>query len=332
VIITRTPFRISLFGGGTDYPVWYEKDLGSVLAATINKYCYVTTRYLPPFFDHRYRIRYTFREETQTLDEIKHPSVRECLRFLGIEHGIEMVHTSDLPAQSGLGSSSSFTVGFLNALYALLGKIPTKRQLALDAIHVEQDILKENVGSQDQTLAAFGGFNKIEFGGEKKFYVRPVTVGPEKIELLRSHLMLFFTHFSRNASDIAAEQIRNTPSRSSDLKRMHEMVGQAMEILNGRTEDLAKMGRLLHDSWQIKRGLSKLITTPYIDEIYQAALDAGALGGKLLGAGGGGFILFFVPPEAQPRIKERLKQLLYVPFRFESLGSQIILYAPQDFF
>ena len=205
MIITRTPFRISFFGGGTDYPVWYKENGGAVISTTINKYCYISCRYLPPFFDHKYRIRYTSREETQNVSEIEHPSVRECIKFLNLEKGIEMVHTSDIPAQSGVGSSSAFTVGYINALYALKGKMMTKRQLASDAIHIEQDILKENVGSQDQVAAAFGGLNKIEFGGEKDFYVSPITIGKEKLDFLQDHLMLFFTGFSRNASDIADE-------------------------------------------------------------------------------------------------------------------------------
>ncbi|MFH1996545.1 MAG: kinase [Candidatus Omnitrophota bacterium] len=332
MIITRTPFRISLFGGGTDYPVWYRENGGAVIGTTINKYCYISCRYLPPFFNFRYRIRYTFKEEVNDVSEIKHPSVRECLNYLGIQHGVEMVHTSDLPAQSGLGSSSSFTVGFLNSLFALTGKIPTKRQIARDAIHIEQDIIRENVGSQDQTFAAFGGLNKIEFGGEKNFYVRPITISQEKVNLLQDHLMLYFTGFSRNASEIAAEQIKNSSSKKAQLTRMQELVGEAMEVLNGRPEDITKIGKLLHETWQMKRELTKLITTSTIDAIYNEAIRAGALGGKLLGAGGGGFMLFFAAPEAQPAVKEKLKDLLYVPFRFETMGTQVIMYSTQDFF
>lgn len=213
MIITKTPFRISFFGGGTDYPVWYEKNGGSVLSTTINKYCYILCRYLPQFFSYKYRIRYTLREETRTIEEIKHPSVRECLKFLDIKEGVEMVHTSDLPAMSGIGSSSAFTVCFLHSLYALIGKIVNKRQLALDAIHVEQDLIKENVGSQDQTAAAFGGLNRIDFGGESKIAVQPITISQNKLDLLQNNLMLFFTGFSRTASTIAGEQIKQTPSK-----------------------------------------------------------------------------------------------------------------------
>ena len=328
MIISRTPFRVSFFGGGTDYPVWYEKNGGAVLSATIDKYCYITTRFLPQFFNFKYRIRYTTREEVRDISEIAHPSVRECLKFLNINNGVEMIHTGDLPAQSGTGSSSAFTVGFLNSLYALSGRMATKRQLALDAIHVEQDLIRENVGSQDQTSAAFGGVNKIEFGGERKIFVQPITIGPEKINMLQSHLMLFFTGFSRTASDIAREQIKQTPSKEKELTIMKQMVDEAVNILNGNR--ISDFGRLLDESWKIKRGLTDRISNSQIDNIYDAGIRAGALGGKLCGAGGGGFILFFAPPENQSRIKEALNGFLSVPFHFESLGSQIIFHNVQD--
>jgi D-glycero-alpha-D-manno-heptose-7-phosphate kinase len=332
MIITRTPFRISFFGGGTDYPDYYREHGGTVLSTTINKYCYITCRYLPPFFDYKYRIRYSYREETQNVSEIKHSSVRECLNFLQIDKGIEMVHTSDIPAQSGIGSSSAFTVGFLNALYALKGKMITKRQLARDSIHLEQDILKEHVGSQDQVAAAFGGFNKIEFGGEREFFVYPVTFDEEKLGLLQKNLMLFFTGFSRNASEIAEEQIKKISSKKGELKTMEEMVDEAVNILNGNPDGFREFGKLLNESWKLKRSLTPLISTGRIDEIYEDALGAGALGGKLLGAGGGGFILFFVPMEDQAGVKDKLRGLLHVPFNFETLGSQVVLYATQDFY
>ncbi len=332
MIITKTPFRISFFGGGTDYPVWYREYGGAVLITTINKYCYINCRYLPPFFDYKYRIRYSFREETANLSEIKHPSVRECIRFLGLDNGIEMVHTSDIPAQSGIGSSSAFTVGFLNALYALEGKIVTKRQLAASAIHVEQEIIKENVGSQDQVAAAFGGFNKMEFGSENEFNVYPVTINKKKLESLQNNLLLFFTGFQRNAHDIAEEQIKRTQDRYKELKRMHEMVDEAIDILNGSSSDTADFGRLLHETWMLKRSLTNKISTPQIDKIYENALAAGALGGKLLGAGGGGCILFYVEPQKQPDVKKKLRNLTHIPFKFENIGSQIIYYEPDTDF
>ncbi len=332
MIITRTPFRISFFGGGTDYPQWYEEHGGTVLSTTINKYCYISCRYLPPFFPYKYRIRYTSREEINQISEIKHPSVKECLNFLEIDRGIEMVHTSDIPARSGVGSSSAFTVGFLSALNALKGKMVTQRALARDAIHVEQKLLKENVGSQDQVAAAFGGFNKIDFGGNRNFYVQPITISQEKLDLFQSHLMLFFTGFSRTASDIAKKQIASISSKKSELRIMKEMVNEAISLINGKDSGIMEIGKLLHESWNIKKNLTDLISNSKIEEIYDTAIGAGAKGGKLLGAGGGGFILFFASPEVQPVIKEKLKDLLYVPFGFENLGSQIIMYATQDLY
>jgi D-glycero-alpha-D-manno-heptose-7-phosphate kinase len=221
MIISKTPFRISFFGGGTDYPIWYEENGGAVLATSINKYCYISLRYLPPFFEHKSRIIYSKVEYVKNVGQIQHPSVRECLRYMKIKQGVEIHHDGDLPARTGIGSSSSFTVGLLHALYALKNIVPAKRQLALDAINVEQNILKENVGSQDQVLAVFGGFNLLEFGGPTNFQVHPITINQERSELLESHLMLFFTGFSRNASEIAAEQIRKTPSNKKELKMIH---------------------------------------------------------------------------------------------------------------
>jgi len=249
---------------------------------------------------------------------------------MNLDYGVEIHHNADLPAMSGLGSSSAFTVGLLNVLHALKGELTTKRQLALEAIHVEQDMIKENVGSQDQTTAAFGGFNLIEFGGRRKIWVRQITLEQSKMDLLQSHLMLFFTGFPRNASEIAGEQIRRTPENKKELRAMMEMAEEAIKILNGSQDRLTDFGRLLHESWMIKRSLTPRITTSTIDEIYEGALKAGALGGKLLGAGGGGFMLLFVQPEIQQKIKEKLNKLLYVPFDFHDLGSQIVYYAPEQ--
>ena len=327
MIISRTPFRISFFGGGTDYPVHYKKHGGAVLATSINKYCYITCRYLPPFFKHKHHIVYSKIELTKNISEIQHPAVRETLRHMNIEKGVEIHHDGDLPARAGLGTSSSFTVGAINALYALKGKIVTKRQLSLDAIHIEQNRIKENVGSQDQIAAAFGGFNKIEFNGEEEFRVQPIILTSEKLQHLQNHMMLFFTGFSRTASNIAKEQIRKTPDRKKELTRMTEMVDEAIGILNENDTDLTDFGKLLHENWMIKRNLTDKITNNAIDKIYHDALNAGAIGGKLLGAGGGGFILFFVEPEKQEKVKKKLNNLLYVPFKFEKLGSQIVYYT-----
>jgi D-glycero-alpha-D-manno-heptose-7-phosphate kinase len=332
MIISRTPFRISFFGGGTDYPVWYREHGGAVLSTTFNKYCHVSCRYLPPFFDYKYLIRYRIREETKTIAEINHPAVRECLNFMGDDRGVEIIYTGDVPGQSGIGSSSAFTVGLLNALSALKGQMTTKRQLARDAIHIEQKMIQENVGAQDQVATSFGGFNRIDFGGSSDFYVTPVTVNKERRDLLQSHLMLFFTGFSRLASDIAAEQIKQTPNKTAELNRMKEMVGDAISILAMRDNDITDFGKLMHEGWSLKKRLSPLVTTSGVDAIYEAAQREGAIGGKLLGAGGGGFILLFVRPEAQARVREKLGSLVHVPFSFEELGSQVVLYSTQNIY
>ena len=326
MIISRTPFRVSFFGGGTDYDGWFRENKGAVLATTIDKYCYITCRYLPPFFEHKSRIIYSKIEHAHGIDDIDHPSVREVLRFLKINDGIEIHHDGDLPARTGLGSSSAFTVGLLNSLYALKGKMTTKEQLAREAIHIEQDMIKENVGCQDQTLAAYGGFNYIEFGGSNHLLVRQMTLPPEKSNALQNHLMLFFTGFARTASRIARHQIKNIPNKKSELARMYEMVHEAVAILNGK--DLSAFGKLLDESWKLKRTLSEKVSTSHIDELYAAARRAGALGGKLLGAGGGGFILLFVEPGKKAKVRAALKGLLEVPVKFEGLGSQIIFYQP----
>jgi D-glycero-alpha-D-manno-heptose-7-phosphate kinase len=330
MIISRTPFRISFFGGGTDYPVWYREHGGAVLSTTFNKYCHISCRYLPPFFDYKYLIRYRVREETKTISDINHPSVRECLTFSGIKGGVEIIYTADIPAQSGVGSSSAFTVGLLNALAALNGQMITKRKLARDAIHVEQEMIKENVGTQDQVATSFGGFNRIDFGGSSDFYVTPVTLDKRRLDVLQSHLMLFFTGFSRTASDIAAEQIKQTPNKKAELMRMKETVDEAVAILGLPENDIADFGKLMHESWKIKKSLSALVTTSEIDSIYEIARREGAIGGKILGAGGGGFMLLFADPDAHTRIRQKLAPLLYVPFAFEELGSQLVLYSTES--
>lgn len=326
MIITRTPFRISFFGGGTDYPVWFENNGGVVISASINKYCYITCRYLPPFFEHKHRIIWTKVESVKHTEEIQHPAVNAALKFFNIQEGMEIHHDGDLPARTGLGSSSSFAVGIIHALHALKGRIVSKRRLALEAIYLEQELLKENVGCQDQVAAAFGGFNKIEFGGSQKITINPIPLTVERLDLFQNHLMLFFTGFSRTASEIAAEQIKNTPNKTVELTALRDMVGESLKILSG-SGTFDDFGKLLDESWQIKKTLSSQISNSHIDEIYQAAKEAGALGGKLLGAGGGGFILFFVKPELRPKVREKLKDLLYVPIKFENSGSQLIYYG-----
>ena len=327
MIISRTPFRISFFGGGTDYPIWFKENGGAVLGTSIDKFCYINCRHLPPFFEHKHRIAYSQIETVQNIEEIRHPAVRETMRFIGANEGMEIHHDGDLPARTGLGSSSAFTVGFLHALYAFKGIMTPKLQLAKEAIYIEQNMLKENVGSQDQVLAAFGGLKRVNFSSGDHIDVQPITLKPERLELFQDHLMLIFTGFSRTASQIAEEQIKETPNKKRELAEMHQMVDEAINILTGNN-DLEDFGKLLHESWQLKRSLTSKITNPFIDYIYETALNAGATGGKLLGAGGGGFILLFVKPEIQPKVKESLPGLLEVPFSFEDQGSKIIFCEP----
>lgn len=324
MVITKTPFRISFLGGGTDHPAWYKENGGAVLSAAIDKYCYITCRHLPPFFKYKHRIVYSQREQANNLDEIDHPSVRETMRFFNIDSGLEIHHDGDLPAKSGLGSSSSFTVGLANALSAMSGETKNKRQLALDAIHIEQNMIKESVGSQDQTAAAFGGLNRIDFGGKREISVKPLLLSPNRLEDLQNHLMLFFTGLSRDASKVSKEQIKNIKNKNAELKKMHGLVDEGESILTNSRKGLDEFGKLLNENWKIKKSLSSKITNPYLDDIYGTGIRAGALGGKLLGAGGGGFILFFARPETQKKIKSKLKNLLFVPFRFDYLGSQVI--------
>jgi D-glycero-alpha-D-manno-heptose-7-phosphate kinase len=325
MIISRTPFRVSFFGGGTDYPVWFKEHTGAVLATTINKYCYITCRWLPPFFSHTSRIVWSRIELVKDREEIQHPAVREVLSFLDIREGVELHHEGDLPARTGLGSSSAFTVGVLNALYGLNGVMAGREQLAREALHIEQDRLKEHVGCQDQVMAAFGGFNRVDFWGERNFRVSPIMIAADRLELLQNHLMLFFTGLSRDASEIAADQISTIPQRVQELTVMQQMVDESIRILNG-PGDLVEFGRLLEEGWKLKRRLSDKISTPHIDAMYETAQRAGCVGGKLLGAGGGGFLLLFVRPEEQQRVRIELKGLLEVPFRFETVGAQVIFY------
>lgn len=327
MVITRTPFRISFFGGGTDYPIWYKENGGVVISTTIDKHCYISCRRLPPFFEYRHRIVYSKAETVNEIDQIIHPAVREILRFMDVKEGLEIHHDGDLPARSGIGSSSSFTVGLLHTLYALRGQMVTKEKLAIESIHIEHNMIKENVGSQDQIAAAFGGFNKITFNADNSFKVNPVILNKDRLQFFKKHLMLFFTGFPRVASEIVKEQIDGIHKIKKELSTIHQMVDVAISILT-RNSDLDAFGNLLHESWKIKRSLSNKVSNEHIDEIYEAARNAGALGGKILGAGSGGFMLIFARPENQESIKNKLKKLLLVPFDFESLGSQVVVYSP----
>ena len=326
MVISRTPFRISFFGGGTDYPIWFRDNGGAVLGTTIDKYAYITCRYLPPFFKHKFRIVYSQMENVKSINDIDHPSVRECIRFSGIKSGLEIHHDSDLPARSGLGSSSTFTVGMLNCLNALKMKYASKEELAKDAIYVEQVKIGENVGNQDQIHTAYGGFNYIDFCKNGTFSVKPVIIKTETISNLQEHCLLFFTGFSRISTEISSEQIKKTPDKIKELSIMQKMVKDALNILNGKSASIDDFGRLLHENWKLKRSLTDKISNESINHIYEVARKAGAYGGKLLGAGGGGFILFIAKPEFHENIKQKLNHLLYVSFKFENDGSSIIFY------
>lgn len=325
MIITRTPFRLSLFGGGTDFPSWYKDNGGVVLSTTIDKYCYISCRFLPPFFNHKHRIVYSKTESVSDIDEIQHPAVRETFRFMNVKEGLELHHDGDLPARSGIGSSSAFTVGLLHALYGLSGKIVSKKRLALESIHIEQKMIKENVGSQDQVAAAFGGLNKILFKGDQNIEVIPMTISEKRLNDFQDHLILFFTGLTRYASDIEKEKFEKISGKKKQMDRLCEMTESAIDILNSEG-DFDDFGRMLHESWIIKKSMSAQVSTSNIDAIYDVALKNGAIGGKLLGAGGGGFILFYVKPRKRQMVKQKLAHLLNVPFRFDSLGSQIIYY------
>ncbi len=323
MIISRTPFRISFFGGGTDYPEWYLDNGGCVLSTAIDRYCWIFCRYLPPFFEHRLRIVYSNIELCQKADEVRHPAVRETLRFLRFTDGVEILHNGDMPARSGMGSSSSFTVGLLHALYALKGESPDARRLALESIHIEQEMIRETVGSQDQFCASFGGLNKIIFHAAGEIEVLPLLLPDTRKKELNNHLMLFYTGIRRTASDVAATYVKTLKKKKKLLSQMREMVEQGVSIL-ADGGDITRFGHLLHESWMAKRELGPEVSSPAIDNLYRLSLENGAIGGKIVGAGGGGFILLFVTPENQPGIREKLKHLIYVPFGFESEGSRII--------
>ena len=323
MIVSRTPFRISFFGGGTDFPAWYQRHGGTVLATSIDKYCYLTCRYLPPFFEHKYRMVWSKIEACRTLEEVTHPAVRAVVKFLNMERGLEIHHVGDLPARSGMGSSSSFTVGLLHALYALKGRMPSKSQLAMEAIRIEQEVLQENVGSQDQVSAAYGGLNRITFLPHGEVAVVPVTLTRERINELNQNLMLFYTGIARTSSEITESFSADVEARKRQLRIMKDLVEEAVTVLNSDC-DITAFGELLHEAWEAKRTLSGNVSNAEIDSMFELAYKAGAVGGKITGAGGGGFLLLFVPPERQERVRQALNKFLNVPFKFEFSGSQII--------
>ena len=327
MIITQVPFRMSFFGGGTDFPQFYNEYGGKVLSTTIDKYCYVSVRHLPPFFDYANNIAYSIRECTKTVEEIKHPAIREAMKFLDM-HDLSLSYDADLPARSGLGSSSSFAVALLMAFYALKGKYADKRRLAEEAVYLERVLCGESGGEQDQIAAAYGGFNKIEFRGDG-FAVNPVVLSNEKKQRLNQRLLLFFTGFSRFSFSIQAQHEKAIGKNPGQLLEMLSLVDQGEKILV--SGDLDDFGRLLDHTWRLKRGLNAAVSTDTIDGLYDAAKKAGALGGKLLGAGGGGFLLLYVQPEKQEAVRRALGQLKEIPFRFETGGARVLYYAPEDY-
>lgn len=327
MIITRTPFRISFFGGGTDFPEWFIKNDGAVLTSAIDKYCYISCRKLPPFFEYKYRIVWSRIELVNDKSDIFHPSVRETLKFLDDDNSYEISHNADLPARSGLGSSSSFTVGLLNALYAIRGQIVENTKLADEAIHIERNLNKEAVGYQDQIIASYGGFNKIIFNKNQSYTVKPIVIARSRLQDLEGNLMLFFTGFSRFSSDITEKHVQNINKNDLILEKMHELVDISIELLQGE-KDISNFGHLMHETWGLKKTLSSAVSTTEIDDIYNKGIKNGAIGGKILGAGGGGFILFYVPKDQQEKVRRSLKDLIHVPFTFENSGSKVVLYQP----
>lgn len=325
MIITRTPYRISFFGGGTDYKAWYSEHGGAVLSTTIDKYCYISLRRMPPFLGNKYLVFWSQMEKVNRREDIQHAGVRGCLEFLDIDDGIEVNHAGDLPARSGLGSSSAFTVGMLSALHALRGEVPSGAQLANEAIKVEQEVLRETVGIQDQIACAWGGLNMIEINREGDYGIVPILLSAERRAVLESHLMLFFTGIQRHASEIAKVQMERSDRNDDYLQSIAAQVPEGIKLL--REGDLNGFGDLLDYAWRFKRRLSDKISSPEIDAIYDSAIKAGALGGKVIGAGGGGFMLLYVPLKRQDAVREALRGLIDIPVRFENGGSQIVLNA-----
>ncbi|MBU9724624.1 MULTISPECIES: GHMP family kinase ATP-binding protein [Diplocloster] len=328
MIITKTPFRMSFFGGGTDFPEFYQKNGGSVISTTFDKYCYVTVRHLPRFFEYKTHLTYSRMEYVNSYEEIEHPAIREAMKYLDM-HEIRLTYESDLPARSGLGTSSSFAVGMLNSFYALKGKYADKRKLADDAIYLERVLCDEAGGVQDQIAASFGGFNRINFNSNG-YTVNPIIISPERKRKLNQNLMLFFTGFSRFSADIQISTQKALKSKEEQLLEMLDLVDKAEQVLTSDS-DLDEFGRMLDYTWNLKRGITDSISSDSINGIYKKAMEAGALGGKLLGAGGGGFLLFYVTPEYRKSVRTALNDLLYVPFQFENEGTRVIYYAAEAY-
>lgn len=329
MIITKTPFRMSFFGGGTDMESFFIENGGSVLSTTFDKYCYVNVRHLPRFFDYSTELSYSKTERVTSVDDIQHPAIRNAMKFLDM-HELRLTYEADLPARSGLGTSSSFAVGMLNAFYALKGKYADKKKLADEAIYLERNLCNEAGGWQDQIAASYGGFNRINFGPDG-YEVLPIIISPERKKQLNNNLMMFFTGFVRFSSDVQKKNNVTAEEKKTQLKEMLSLVDKAEKILTNKKTDLDEFGRLLDYTWQLKKQTGSTISTSDIDKYYKKGIEAGALGGKLLGAGGGGFLVFYVQPEKQELVKESMKDLMYIPFEFEDGGTRVIHYSPEAY-
>lgn len=330
MIITKTPFRMSFFGGGTDMEEYFRENGGAVLSTTFDKYCYVNVRHLPRFFDYSTELSYSKTERVTDTEEIQHPAIRNAMKMLDM-HEIRLTYEADLPARSGLGTSSSFAVGMLNAFYALKGKYADKKTLADEAIYLERTLCQEMGGWQDQIAASFGGFNRINFNADG-YEVLPVIISPKRKQLLNDNLLMFFTGFTRFSSDVQrTNQTSGRDDKKLRLQKMHELVNEAEVILTDKNKDIDDFGRLLDTTWRLKKGTGSAVSTGSIDELYEKGMKAGALGGKLLGAGGGGFLVFYVQPEKQEAVREAMKELMYIPFKFENNGTQVIYYGPEEY-
>lgn len=328
MIITKTPFRISFFGGGTDLEHFFIKFGGSVLSTTIDKYCYVTVRHLPRFFDYSTELSYSKIERVTNVEDIQHPAIRNAMKMLDMQE-IRLTYEADLPARSGLGTSSSFAVGMLNAFHCLKGKYSCKKKLADEAIYLERVLCEEEGGWQDQIAASYGGLNRISFNKDGSYDVRPVIIHPERKKQLNDNLLMFFTGFTRFSSDMQKENKIGYQEKTNQLQQMYALVDEAQAILEDNHSDLNEFGRLLDKTWKLKRQTGSAISSNSIDSLYEKGISAGALGGKLLGAGGGGFILFFVEPERKQAVMDAMKNLLYVPFHFEDGGTSVVHYTPE---
>lgn len=330
MIITKTPFRMSFFGGGTDMESFFREHGGAVLSTTFDKYCYVTVRHLPRFFDWSTHLTYSTQEYVNDVKEIKHPAIRNAMKMLNM-HEIRLLYEADLPARSGLGTSSSFAVGMLNAFHCLKGKYVDKKRLADEAIHLERELCQEVGGWQDQIAASFGGMNRIQFNKDGTYDVRPIIIAPERKQQLNENLVMFFTGFTRLSSDVQKTNAIGYAEKVKQLLEMYSLVDDAEKVLEDDHNDLDDFGRLLDETWRLKRQTGSTVTTDSIDELYEKGIEAGALGGKLLGAGGGGFLIFYVPPNNKESIIKVMKDLLYVPFRFEDGGTQIVHYTSENY-